>query len=252
MECRRRAAACSFASQGGFQSVLGLAIGFAPMLLMLLLGGYHYKRVALLTAHFGEWLRDKGSLGMLIYVLVFIFYLVICGPSTPLELVGGFVYPLAWAVLLNGVAKLLGSVLCFAIARRFGACARRLMNGGSSEAAAGGSLPPALAMIDSMLVTHEFRALVLFRFAVLPFSVKNYGLGALPSVRLHSFAVTCALGDFPFTVAFAYAGRESIDPRTHASRIYTFGSQGCRTLLSAKGTARRFARFFASAVSNVR
>ena len=64
-------------------------------------------------------------------------------------------------------------------------------------------------MIDAMLVTHEFRALVLFRFAMLPFSVKNYGLGALPSVRLYSFAVTCVLGDFPFTVAFAYAGRMS-------------------------------------------
>ncbi len=189
--------------------MLGLAIGFAPMLLMLLLGGYHYKRVALLTAHFGEWLRDKGSLGMLIYIFAFTFYLVICGPSTPLELVGGFVYPLPWAILVNGLGKLFGSVLCFLIARRFGACARQLMSGGSAEAASGGSLPPALAMIDAMLVTHEFRALVLFRFAMLPFSVKNYGLGALPSVRLYSFAVTCVLGDFPFTVAFAYAGRMS-------------------------------------------
>ena len=208
--CSPRSTVCRGRSVEG---MLGLAIGFAPMLLMLLLGGYHYRRVALLTAQFGEWLRDKGSLGMLIYLIAFTFYLVMCGPSTPLELVGGFVYPLAWAILLNGAAKLCGSVLCFLIARRFGACARQLMSGGSTEAAAGGSLPPALAMIDSMLVTHEFRALVLFRFAVLPFSVKNYGLGAMPSVRLYSFAVTCALGDFPFTVAFAYAGRKSMCAR---------------------------------------
>ena len=201
-----RATAAASRRRPATEGWLGLLIGFGPMLLMLLLGGYHHKRVALLTAHFGEWLRDKGSLGMLIYLLSFTLYLVVCGPSTPLELVGGFVYPLAWAVLLNGLAKLCGSVLCFLIARRFGACARQLMSGGSG-AAAGGSLPPALKLIDSMLVTHEFRALLLFRFAVLPFSVENYGLGAMPSVSLYSFAVTCALGDFPFTVAFAYAGR---------------------------------------------
>eukprot|EP01043_Picozoa_sp_COSAG02_P079884 COSAG02_NODE_18714_length_923_cov_1.304612_2_plen_72_part_01 len=60
---------------GSVEGMLGLAIGFAPILLMLLLGGYHYKQVALLTAHFGEWLRDRGSLGMLIYLLAFTFYL---------------------------------------------------------------------------------------------------------------------------------------------------------------------------------
>lgn len=210
MGCRTpRNAACNPTSRiSSIKGILGITIGFAPMLLMLLVGGYHYKQVALLTAHFGEWLRDKGTFGMLVYLLAFTFYLVVCGPSTPLELVGGFVYPLTWAILLNGLGKLFGSVLCFLIARRFGACARQLMSGGSTQTLAGGSLPPALAMIDSMLVTHEFRALVLFRFAVLPFSVKNYGLGALPSVRLYSFAVTCALGDFPFTLAFAYAGRK--------------------------------------------
>ena len=55
-------------------------------------------------------------------------------------------------------------------------------------------------------MTHEIRALLLFRFAVLPYSVKNYGLGALPSVRLQAFSLTALVGDFPFTVAFAYAG----------------------------------------------
>ena len=83
---------------------------------------------------------------------------------------------------------------------------RRLLHGGSAAAAAGAALPPILSSLDSLLVTHEYRALMLSRFAMLPFSVKNYGLGALPSVRLYPFAVTCFFGDLPFTVAFAYAG----------------------------------------------
>ena len=88
----------------------GVLIGFGPLLVMLLLGGWHYKRVALGTVWFGDWLRDKGHLGMLIYLLVFTVYLVICGPSTPFEMLGGFVYPMAWALLLNTAAKLVGSV----------------------------------------------------------------------------------------------------------------------------------------------
>ena len=184
----------------------GLLVGFGPMLLLILLAAYHRHRVMVWLARFGDWLRGRGALGMAIYLLAFALFLVACGPSTPFELVGGFVYPLWWALALNALAKWAGSVLCFLIARRCGSATRRLLHGGSAAAAAGAALPPILSSLDSLLVTHEYRALMLSRFAMLPFSVKNYGLGALPSVRLYPFAITCFFGDLPFTVAFAYAG----------------------------------------------
>jgi|EP01049_Picozoa_sp_SAG25_P003101 uncharacterized membrane protein YdjX (TVP38/TMEM64 family) len=89
---------------------------------------------------------------MLVYCCTFTLFLVLCAPSTPFELVAGFVYPFGWALVLNFVGKWAGSVACFLLGRRFGAATRSLMGGGGGEAVGGGagaeSMPALLAELD--------------------------------------------------------------------------------------------------------
>ena len=75
-----------------------------------------------------------------------------------------------------------------------------------------------LGEIENFIRANEVKALLLSRFLVAPFSLKNYGLGTLPSVSTRTFAWTSVVGDFPMKVAFSYTGA-SIGSLVALSRI---------------------------------
>ena len=236
----------------------------APLVLMVVVGIYNRGLALQWMATFGESLRAAGPSGMLLYILVFCMYLLLCGPSTPFEMLGGVVYPLPSAIVLNMLSKGLGSVACFLLARRFRSWARRMIAPSPSTAAAASHLlepqthgsnsahrhdsgitkhagtshhrlylgpEPAernsttgagsvdlLGEIENFIRANEVKALLLSRFLVAPFSLKNYGLGTLPSVSTRTFAWTSVVGDFPMTVAFSYTGA-SVGSLVALSRI---------------------------------
>ena len=86
-----------------------IALSLAPMLALLLLGLLFRHQLMLWVATFAESLRGRGLAGMLLYLVAFVVWLLLCAPSTPYELVGGYVYPLPRALLLNVIGKWAGS-----------------------------------------------------------------------------------------------------------------------------------------------
>jgi uncharacterized membrane protein YdjX (TVP38/TMEM64 family) len=190
-------------SPGG-RTCLVASIGLAPLVLLLTLGAIYRGELVHLVVRFAEWLQLQGRAGQVVYTLAFAAAIVLCGPSTPLELVGGFCYPFWIALLLNGLGKWAGSVLSFQIGRHFAAAARRYLGGGGGAEPVGGRM---LGLVNDMLRTHQTKALLLARFAYAPMPLKNYGLGAFTTVSLRPFALTCVAGDLAATVMLAYAGQ---------------------------------------------
>eukprot|EP01052_Picozoa_sp_SAG31_P036609 SAG31_NODE_4599_length_3104_cov_4.379368_1_plen_121_part_00 len=115
-----------------------VAAGIAPLVLLVFFGAVYRAEVTVATIRFSDWLQSHGNVGKIVYVAAFVVYMVLCGcvgwsmsqeitfcfhlslkicterfyellrPSAPVELVGGFCYPLPSAILLNGTAKWLG------------------------------------------------------------------------------------------------------------------------------------------------
>ena len=183
--------------KAGSQGWLMVAAGASPLLLFIILGAVYRAEVIAATIRFSEWLRVQGSSGALVYVLAFAGYMILCGPSTPIELVGGFCYPFISAFLLNTAAKWLGSVSCFVIGRYFSRAAKQYLGGGGGGGGGGepSSAETLLKLLQTMLQRNEAKALVLARFAYAPMPIKNYGMGALTTVGLWPFAWTCLVGD---------------------------------------------------------
>ncbi|OLQ08960.1 hypothetical protein AK812_SmicGene7448 [Symbiodinium microadriaticum] len=118
-------------------------------------------------------------------------------PFSLVDLGAAWVYGFRAAMCMLLFAKTLGSILCFLVARSVLPAARK----------ASVLSHPTVARVDRILASSPIYYGTLFRLALLPTFVKNYGL-ALLNIRFPHYLTCCLLGSCLGVPAQAYLGSQ--------------------------------------------
>jgi uncharacterized membrane protein YdjX (TVP38/TMEM64 family) len=156
-----------------------------------------------------EQVRDLGVIGVLIFVVVYIFATIFFIPGSILTLGAGFVYGLLEGTIYVSVASTLGATAAFLIGRYFARdWVSKKVSGNESFAA-----------IDDAVGREGWKIVGLTRLSpIFPFNLLNYAYG-LTKVPLGGYFLASWLGMLPGTVMYVYIG-------SIARSIATLGSEG--------------------------
>eukprot|EP00300_Choanocystis_sp_HF-7_P007597 c15390_g1_i1.p1 GENE.c15390_g1_i1~~c15390_g1_i1.p1 ORF type:complete len:249 (+),score=31.62 c15390_g1_i1:162-908(+) len=137
----------------------------------------------------------EGSFG---YTAFLTGWIIVCLPSTPLEVAAGFVFPFWVALAVVTVGKNLGSNISFLIGRLLGGdVVSRFLNNSKFAVLRG---------LEFAIREEPYKTAGLVRVSALPIAVKNYGMAVLPC-SYFVFFVTCLLFGMPFTIMLTFVGR---------------------------------------------
>mgnify|MGYP005632178011 FL=1 len=145
---------------------------------------------------FFERLVAGNSWGLVIYIFLN-FLGTVVAPITviPLIVVITGIWGPVVASLASWFAWILGSIVAFWIARRFGVPAvRRFV-----------SLDELYKFEDKFFILKSFWGIVILRM-VIPVEILSYGLGLFSRVGFWKYALASAIGLLPVTFAFGYLG----------------------------------------------
>nr|CCA19530.1 ATPbinding Cassette (ABC) superfamily putative [Albugo laibachii Nc14] len=141
-------------------------------------------------------LRKHQFAGAIIYACTFAFLIVICFPSTMLELLAGYIFDVKLGLPLAILGKMSGCLLSFCIGRYF--CrqrVRRYMENGH----------PFYLSLETLLQQRQCLIVFLTRIAFFPIAIKNYGLSVL-GVSWITFSVAALLTGVPYSILWVYSG----------------------------------------------
>ena len=145
---------------------------------------------------FVGWLRSAGTVGLMVYVAVYIAACVLFVPGSILTLGAGFVYGVLLGAAVVWIGANLGAALAFILGRT--------LLRSSIEVKVKGN--PRFAAIDRAVGKEGFKIVLLTRLSpVFPFNLLNYAFG-LTGVGLRDYLIGTALGIVPGTVMYVYLG----------------------------------------------
>lgn len=155
------------------------------------------KRIIILI----NWIQSQGVFGYIYFDLLMILWILLCLPSTAIEMASGFLFGFAKSLVVSIIAKTLGSFIAFLLGKYiFHKLIHRNLASSSRI----------LRALDFAMKKSPFRILLLIRLAAMPIAVKNYGTSIL-DVSKRLFLVCTFLGGIPFTLAWSYFGAASSD-----------------------------------------
>lgn len=173
--------------------VLLAMIGFGVGALFLPLASYALEVVALAD--------DAGTLGAVLFGVVYAIATVFMIPGSLLTLLAGFLYGLGGGVLVVWPASLLGATLAF-VGGRF------LARGWVEESM---TRHPRARAVDEAVGANAFTIIFLLRLSpVLPFTLLNYAL-SVTRARLSDYFLASATGMLPGTIMYVYIGSLATD-----------------------------------------
>ena len=189
----------------------------------LLFGGSYlcvlYRRELLAAS---EYLRDHAPTSAVYYALIVMLWIVLCLPSTVIELVAGAIFSYPVALLTLTVGKQLGCTLAFVIGKLVATDAMRAALGRhpprASTDTARRRRPPqpkptskrkrTIQAMFFAMEQHPWKITLLLRFLPVPISVKNYGMACLPCPT-HVFTVCTFMAGIPFTLIWVHLGEST-------------------------------------------
>jgi uncharacterized membrane protein YdjX (TVP38/TMEM64 family) len=150
-----------------------------------------------------EWLQSAQNYAKsnMTTSILLIFFLIFIGafcflPIALLETAGSFLFGWQIGFPLTFAAYWSGSCLALLFGRYwFTAYAHTFLE----------SLGSRGAVINRMIASHPFKMSMFVRLSVLPITVKNYVLAALP-VSTWTYVITSMLGHLPFAIIYAFIG----------------------------------------------
>lgn len=144
---------------------------------------------------FCEFVKAQGTLGIVIYTAAFSLWVVLCMPSTILEILPGFLFGTWTGFGVCMVGKNVGSFAAMILGRT-------LLAGVMQEKA---KEWPLLDGIKIAIQKQGFMMILLVRTVMMPIAIKNYGLAAIgvPASMNISAAV---LSGIPFCFMWVYVG----------------------------------------------
>jgi uncharacterized membrane protein YdjX (TVP38/TMEM64 family) len=148
------------------------------------------------TLWFIEWVRGLGTIGVLVYIFVYVAAAVLMFPASLLTLAAGFLYGPLWGTLLVSPTSVLAATLAFLLGR---SVARDWIKHRIET-------NPRFSAIDAAVGENGAKVVFLLRLSpIFPFTLLNYSLG-LTRVRLRDFIVASFLGMLPGTFLYVYLG----------------------------------------------
>jgi uncharacterized membrane protein YdjX (TVP38/TMEM64 family) len=142
------------------------------------------------------YIRDAGTLGVLLFATVYVVAAVFFLPGAVLTLGAGFAYGPVLGVLIVSPVSVLAASVAFLVGRFVARewIGRRIAG------------DPRFAAIDDAIANDGFRIVMLLRLSPLfPFSLLNYALG-LTKVSFRDYVVASWIGMLPATVLYVYLG----------------------------------------------
>src|SRR5262245_33936207 len=143
-----------------------------------------------------EWAQSAGTLGAVLFALVYIPASILFVPASLLTLGAGFVFGVARGTVIVSIGSTAGAAAAFLVARTIGQTwVRRQMMG-----------RPMLDAVGRAVETEAFKVVLLTRLSPLfPFNVLNYAFG-LSAVPFHTYVFGSWLGMLPGTLMYVYLG----------------------------------------------
>jgi len=113
----------------------------------------------------GDTIQNAKGWGVLLYLLLYLFWGLACGPSTIPEGMAGFIFPFGWAVVLATCGRGCSTFAMCIVGRRFAAeyIHRHFVEKYKWVQA-----------LVKLYETQPYKAAALISFAEMPFSFKNY------------------------------------------------------------------------------
>lgn len=145
---------------------------------------------------FVDWVDGSGTVGMVVYALLFIVGVVVFVPTTVFSIGAGFLFGLVPGLILSGICVALGAWVTFVVGRYL---ARDAVQRKVRE------LPKFQAM-ERAISMEGFKMAFLTRLVpIFPFTVLNYLFG-VTRMGVRRFVVATSLGMLPATAAYVYLG----------------------------------------------
>ena len=135
-----------------------------------------------------------NTLGIVVYVLLYMLRPAIFFPATLLTLAAGYLYGPILGTIIVIVASNLSSMVAYWIGRFFG-------NGIVQQSSAGG----VLQKYTERMRHNSFETVLVMRFLFLPYDLVSYFSGFL-RVKWQGFLLATALGSIPGTISFILFG----------------------------------------------
>jgi uncharacterized membrane protein YdjX (TVP38/TMEM64 family) len=147
--------------------------------------------------HFLDWVRGRGTVGMIVYGAAYIVGTVLLVPGTLLTVGGGFLYGTVIGTLIVSPSSVVGATIAFLLGRSFARdwIAKKIRK------------YPKFELIDRAIAKSGFKIVLLMRLnpIFVPFAVLNYALG-LSRVRLRDYILASWIGMLPATTLYVYLG----------------------------------------------
>lgn len=151
-----------------------------------------------------ESLKHLGFAGRLFYVLGLSLWVILCGPTTPVEIASGFVFTPLWlSTAMCAAGKTVGNLVAFVLGRRLlkPLVMQLLLRGGGTSRALHSHL-------QSELRERPIQTMSIMRAAPLPTPFKIYGLCLFPPelVPFSTYAIIAFCFNTCWSVVWSLAG----------------------------------------------
>ncbi|MGK7879370.1 MAG: TVP38/TMEM64 family protein [Crocosphaera sp.] len=143
-----------------------------------------------------QWIQDLGTIGYVIFILVYMLSAVFLIPASILTLGAGVIFDVIEGSILVSIASIVGAILAFLFVRYFSRkwVAKQIEN------------YPKFKAIDEAVAKEGWKIVVLTRLSpIFPFVVLIYAF-AITQVSLRDYAIASWIGMLPGTVMYVYIG----------------------------------------------
>ncbi|MDJ0732007.1 MAG: TVP38/TMEM64 family protein [Crocosphaera sp.] len=143
-----------------------------------------------------QWIQDLGTIGYLIFILVYMLSAVLLIPASILTLGAGVIFDVVKGSILVSIASVLGAILAFLIGRYF---ARGWVSQQIEKY-------PKFQAVDEAVAKEGWKIVGLTRLSpIFPFVILNYAF-AITQVSLRDYIIASWIGMLPGTVMYVYIG----------------------------------------------
>lgn len=151
-----------------------------------------------------EWTTRMGTVGAVLFTLIFALATLALFPATPLMAAAGLLYGPLMGVLLVWLGTMLGAIGSFLVGR--------MLSHQALEQLAGRRIK----RLNALFTTHGTATVLLLRLIpVFPFALVNYGC-AITTITFRQYLIGTAVGAVPATVAYVWLGDNVEDPTSPA------------------------------------
>ena len=175
------------------------AIGRIVALVMILIGLFlamKFLPVQQWLRSFNDWVGQMGTVGILIFIVVYAFATVLLAPGAILTIGAGFAFGLWKGFLAVSAGATLGASLAFLVARFIARDKIETMAKGNDK----------FRKIDNAIGEQGAKLIFLLRLSpVIPFNLSNYFYG-LTAVRFWPYVLASWIGMMPGTLLYVYIG----------------------------------------------